>query len=254
MISYDPIPVLFSIGNLKIRSWGVMLALAFIVALVFMLKGAKKKKIPEKHIWNVWLLCLIGGIAGARILYVLLNINDYIAKPFEILQIWQGGLASYGGIALAILFVFMYVKKNKLSFADVTDIIAPYLALGFAIARIGCFLNWDDFGIASSLPWAIQVAGDVARHPTQLYLSILDFILFLGLIKINRLKENKTRFTKVPTLAVFLFFYAIIRLAIEPLRVYDTSSYNIISASISIFLLITSSLWMIKKIRKSKKF
>jgi phosphatidylglycerol:prolipoprotein diacylglycerol transferase len=258
MIQYNPVPILFSMGSIKIHSWGVMLAIAFLLALIFMLKDAKKQKINSRHIWNLWFLCLIGGIIGSRILYVLLNAKHYLANPLEILQIWQGGMASYGGVALAIILVLFYIKNKKLDAIKITNLMAPYIALGFAVGRIGCFLNWDDFGIQSSLPWAISAFGDFPRHPTQLYLSALDFLLFFGLKKINRIKKtlkNKTpKFLKFPTLAIFLFLFAIIRLAIEPLRVYDIQNYKLISTVIfSAIILGLFCLMLIKKTRKRKK-
>ncbi|PIU76067.1 hypothetical protein COS75_00960 [Candidatus Pacearchaeota archaeon CG06_land_8_20_14_3_00_35_12] len=259
MITYNPIPVLLEIGNFKIYSWGTMLAISFIIALFFMLKDAKKKKIESRHIWNMWLLCLMGAIIGSRLLYVLLNFTYYYSKPIEIFQLWAGGLASFGGILLSLLFVFIYAKKTKIDFEEIIDSLAPYLALGFAITRIGCFLNWDDFGIASSLPWAISAAGDIPRHPTQLYLSALDFLLFILLIKIRKIKENlknkriNARIVRLPLLAVFFFCFAIIRLLVGPIRVYDTANYNLFSISISLLLLMASSLWVVKKIKKFKK-
>lgn len=256
MINYNPIPILFQIGNLKVYSYGTMLAIAFLLALIFMLRDAKKQGIAKKHILNIWFLALIGGIAGARLLYVSLNFSYYLANPLEIFHLWHGGIASYGGLFLALLFVYIYIKKSKLNFAEITNIIAPYLALGFAIARIGCFLNWDDFGLQSSLPWAISTPNDIPRHPTQLYLSALDFILFLGLMKINKTKENlknkrpKARILKIPTLVIFFFFFAVIRLTVEPLRVYDTKNYNILSIIINLILLLATSVYAIKKIKK----
>jgi len=258
MIQYNPLPVLFSVGSIKIRSWGIMLALAFLLALIFMLKDAKKQKINSRHIWNLWFLSLIGGILGSRTLYVLLNIKYYLVNPLEVFQVWQGGMASYGGVALAIILVLFYIKKKKLDIIKITSLMAPYIALGFAIGRIGCFLNWDDFGVQSSLPWAISASGDIARHPTQLYLSALDFLLFFGLKKINKIKEtlkNKApAFLKFPTLAIFLFLFAIIRILIEPLRVYDTPNYRLVSISIfSAIILGLFCLMLVKKIRKRKK-
>jgi len=198
MIQHTPIKELFHVGNFTIYLWGTMFVVAFLLGFFLVLREAKRKKIDEKHIYNIALLVLIGAIAGGRLFSIFDNFGFYMQNPGEILALGHGGMASYGGIAFALLFAWLYVRKQKLRFAEILDLFAPYVALSLAVGRIGCFLNWCCYGVASSMPWAIQVAGDVPRHPTQIYELITGLIVFFILIKIKGIREagREARHTK----------------------------------------------------------
>lgn len=236
MIKFNPIHELFSVGFFHVYSWGFMFVVAFIVALILTLREAKKQKIDAKHVYNVALLFLVGAIVGARLFYVLEHFSYFIEKPIEII-IGQGGLTSYGAF-LGVLFIWLYARKQKdITFLQLLDLIAPYAFLAIAITRIGCFLNWDDFGKQSSLPWAIKV-DDFARHPTQLYesfYSLISFFILQGFKKIREKQKDKTKFKKFlikkflrrlekPGALFFLFllFYSFFRFFNDFLREYET--------------------------------
>jgi len=250
MINFTPVHEIFSIWNFHVYSWGFMFVVGFIIASYFVLREAEKKKIDQGFILNILLLTLLGAIIGGRLFYVLENAGYFLHNLGEIFAFGRGGETSYGGILLSLFFIWIYTKlskpkksetflgaenssnfqanKNKLKFSQVLDLIAPYLVLAAAIARIGCFLNWDDFGIVSSLPWAIKVAGDVARHPTQIYETVYCLIIF-GLLMWFRKIKDTGKFTKFRKLlskdgALFLFFlifYSIFRFFNDFLRIYD---------------------------------
>lgn len=191
MIHYTPVHDLFSIGKFTVHSWGLMFVIAFLVAFFLVLRDARKKEINEKHIYNISLLILVGAIIGGRVFHIFENLGIYLSHPSSIFALNQGGMTSYGGLFLAILFAWLYIRKQKdLDLWGTFNLFAPYIALAIAIGRIGCFLNWDDFGIPSSMPWAIKIAGDVARHPTQLYESIAGFVIFWILIRLKKVKEE----------------------------------------------------------------
>ncbi|MCL6501007.1 MAG: prolipoprotein diacylglyceryl transferase [Candidatus Pacearchaeota archaeon] len=229
MISYEPIHVLFAIGQFKIYSWGLMFVIGFLTAFLLVLREAKKKNIDDKHIYNLGFLVLLGALIGPRVLYVIENIGYYVQKPLEIFFFWQGGITSYGAL-LGVLFVWIYVRRQKdISFTRILDLAAPYLLLAIAITRVGCFLNWDDYGRASLLPWAIKVAGDVARHPTQLYESLYSLASFFILLGFKRIREKgrQTRFKQLLEKqgALFLSFmalYSFFRFFNDFLREYET--------------------------------
>jgi phosphatidylglycerol:prolipoprotein diacylglycerol transferase len=191
MINYTPVRALFSVGNFTVHSWGLMFVIAFLVGFFLVLREAKRKEINEKHVYNISLLILVGTIIGARLFHIFENLGFYFSHPAQILALTEGGMTSYGGIFLAILFTWLYIRKQKeLTFAKILDLYAPYVALALAIGRIGCFLNWCCYGQASSMPWAIKVSGDFARHPTQIYESIAYLITFFILMKLKRVKEE----------------------------------------------------------------
>lgn len=234
MIRYNPLPILFEIGEIKIYSWGLLVVLAFFITSYLFFKKTKniisKEKIP-----GLFFSILIGGFIGARLAHVLINLNYFIQNPLLIFEFWKGGMVSYGAIIGALLLALIYIKKSKLNFWDVTDYLAPYLALGFSIGRIGCFLNWCCYGIASSLPWAIKVGSDVARHPTQIYLALGNFIIFLILLYTNK-KENR-KIGKRYTFLIFLALYSLLRILVDLLR-----EISIVSYIIFIIIFIISSL------------
>lgn len=197
MINYTPVKILFELGSLKVYSWGLFFAIAFLTAFFLILREARKKKIDTSHIYNVGFLTLLGAVLGSRLFYVIENLGYFLGKPLEIFSFWDGGLTSYGGIFLGLLFVWIYVKKNSdLKFLQLLDISAPYIILALAIGRIGCFLNWCCYGIGSELPWAIKIPDDIPRHPTQFYDIFANLIIFFVLIKLKNKKQEGEKFSR----------------------------------------------------------
>ncbi len=229
MILFNPMHVIWKTSFLTIYSWGLMFIVAFIIAGLLFYLEARKKGVSQDTVLKILLLILIGAIVGGRLFFVLENLSVFIAKPLSIFAYGLGGETSYGGIILAVLFVWLYLRKNKeINFSQVLDMTAPYLALGLAIARIGCFLNWDDFGIQSTLPWAIKVGNDIARHPTQLYELIYCGIIFGLLIWFKKIKTSgkesgfKRMLNKPGAMfLIFLILYSVFRFFNDFLRVYE---------------------------------
>jgi len=258
MISFTPIHILFSIGNIHIYTWGLVFIISFLISF-FLAKKYTKNILEEKHFLNIMLLILIGIIVGIRLLYVFINFSYYIADPIKILAFNEGGSSSFGGF-LAVLFVWLYIKKHKLNFAKILDAFAPWIVLALALGRIGCFLAWDDFGIASSLPWAVNADG-VARHPTQIYLLIANLIVFWIILKLQKKKEKLPTENKSILRAdgsIFLFmilYYAINRFFIDFLRVYQQKEFFLhlaVSQWFSLVFIIIASLILISMKKKSK--
>ena len=253
MIQYTPLKEAFSIGHFTVYSWGLVFVLVFLLSFFLVLKESKKKRIDEKHIYNISLLALIGAIVGGRLFYVLGNFRFYFQNPAEIFMLSHGGLASYGGIALALLFMWFYIRKqNDIHFLAILDLFAPYTILAIALGRIGCFLNWCCYGAASSLPWAIKVAGDVPRHPSQIYEMIAGLIIFFIIMRIKSLKEQKDismKFRKSKffdfdlvhedsfmnkrlerpgaMFLIFLILYSLFRFATDFTRFYDVHFFRL---------------------------
>ena len=224
-------PILFEIGPLTVYSYGVMLALAFVVGIWFATRQARREGVPANTILDLSLVALITGIIGARILFVLLNLDYYSKHPFESIMFWQGGLIYSGGLILGTLCAILFLKVRRLNIWKVVDICAPSLALGQVVGRIGCFLNGCCFG--KPVSWGIKFPpGSMASyeqfsqgliksvneyslpvHPTQLYSSLNALIIFLILILVrSRKRFNGELFW------LYLLLYAITRFAIEFLR------------------------------------
>ena len=218
-------PEICKIGPFVIYSYGLTLVIAFGLSSWLLLKQAKKTGFNPDEIFNLVFLVFISGIIGARIFYVITNIGDYLRSPLEIFMLSHGGLSWFGGLFLGATCGILYLKKKKLGIYKVLDLIVPFIALGHAIGRIGCFLNGCCFGSASGFPPQI--------------LSSLILLLFFVVL---RLLQDR------PHLAgeifySYLFLYSIKRFFIEFLRVDNPevflglTLFQVISVLIFIFSL-----------------
>jgi phosphatidylglycerol:prolipoprotein diacylglycerol transferase len=243
-----------------------MLALAFVVGIWFAIQQARREKIPTNTILDLSLVALITGIIGARILFVLLNLDYYSRHPLESIMFWQGGLVYYGGIILGVLCAILFLKIRRLNIWKITDICAPSLAIGQAVGRIGCFLNGCCFGRPVS--WGIKFPpGSMTSyeqfsqgliksvneyslpvHPTQLYSSFNALIIFLILIMVRRKEGFKGKL-----FWLYLLLYAITRFGIEFLRGDDRGPvfFNFFSISqligVGVFILALLMIFLLKR-------
>ena len=183
-------PILFQIGSFKIFSYGVMFALAVTIATWLLGRQAQRQGVggrptdPEV-IYDLSFWLVLSGIVGARIYYVFLYPEDFIADPWEFFKFYHGGLAFQGGFITATLTAVWYLKKKKLPLLPMLDLLAPYIALAHAIGRIGCFLNGCCYG--KEVPWGLYFPVHEARlHPTQLYDTVGLLIVFLILRKFQK--------------------------------------------------------------------
>lgn len=184
-------PELLKIGDFTISSFGVMIALCFLAGYWLISLETKRKKLSEKAVSNMFLAAMIGGIVGAKILYLFENvpIGDLLRHPITHL-LSRGGLTFYGGFIGALILVWIIASRNKISMWTVGDLAAPALALAYSIGRIGCLLVGDDYGIPTSLPWGMAFPKGLPPttetvHPTQIYEIVIMFIAFLYIWKIR---------------------------------------------------------------------
>jgi len=211
-------PDFLRIDGYVISSFGVMVALAFFVAVYLGEMEWRRKNLDRKVFNNLFFLALIGGILGSKLLFIFENVSlkDFISNPLKHL-LERGGFTFYGGFLLAVFFIWIYLLIKKHPILKVGDTFAPSLAIGYAIGRIGCFLVGDDYGKPTDLPWAVafpkgapptylkimkeyfpwlKLEGPpdllVKVHPTQLYefFSMLIVFIILWLLR-KRLKEGK---------------------------------------------------------------
>ena len=188
-------PELLKIGDFQITSFGAMVAVAFLVAFWVSGMEFERKGISRRLHEHVFLVSLVGGVLGAKLLFLIENIplSDLLSYPTHYLLL-RGGLTFYGGLFLALFASFVIVKKHKESFWKVLDASAPALVIAYVIGRTGCFLVGDDYGIPSSLPWAMPFPKGSpptleAVHPTQIYEVIIMSLVFVVLWKIRKSKK-----------------------------------------------------------------
>jgi len=229
-------PILLKFGPITIYSYGLMVALGFITATILAARTAESFHIPQDKVIALSLWILISGIIGARMLYILLNLRYFVSRPLETIMVWHGGLAFYGGVGTAFIASLVYLKIIKLPIVDTADLIAPYIALGHSIGRIGCFLNSCCFGKATSAFYGIAFADGVTRHPTQLYSSLYLLFLYMFLRVILRYRGFKGQ-----VFFLYLILYPAGRFLIEFLRadnpnvIFNFTLSQVISLAVFIF-------------------
>lgn len=250
-------PTIFKIGELQIRYYGLMYIIAIALALFFLKRDFEKFKINinYKEFEDAAFWTIIIAIIGARIYHVIPNWDYYSKNPFEIIAIWHGGLAIYGGIIGGLIGGYIICKIKNWNFLKLADMIMPYLALGQAIGRWGNFFNKEAYGPPTDVPWAIYIPYENRIkgfenyeyfHPTFWYESILNYINFVILLYFRNSKFYKN---DGQVLSLYLLNYGIIRFFIEFQR-FDTDKFlgiriahifSIIAIIVGAFGLIISS-------------
>lgn len=178
-------PVLLKFGKLSIHTYGFFIATGFIVGILLAKFEAKRLGEDQEKIMDLCFYILIASIVGARLFYVFTSHKMFLSDPLEILRVWNGGLVFYGGFIGALVTAVVYIKKKKISPWKTVDILTPSLALGYCIARLGCFSAGCCYGKASDLPWAVTFTNPdslaplgIPLHPTQLYSSLINLLIF----------------------------------------------------------------------------
>ncbi len=237
----SPGPVLFEIGPLSIRWYGLLIATAVILGLTVSQWLAKKRDIDPDMMTDLALWMVVGAIPAARLYYVLFEWEQYAADPGSAFAIWQGGIAIHGALLGGMLAALVFAKLNRISFWQLMDLVAPAVILGQAIGRWGNFFNSEAFGRPTDLPWKLFIPEKVVIngqnffprppqfanvdyfHPTFLYeslwnLGVLGLLLYLFFRGIKAAKTGGASL-KLGTIACTYFMaYSLGRVWIEGLR------------------------------------
>jgi len=212
--------IAFQLGSFTIYWYGILVALAFLAGLWTASRRALHDAIRGETIVDLGPWLLLGTIVGARALFVISYWReDFAGKPlWQVLNIRGGGLVFYGGLIGASLACLAYVRIKKLPLWKIADILAPSIALGHAIGRIGCLMNGCCYGRVCDLPWAIRFPSGHESypsrvHPTQLYESALNLGLYAFLAwRFQRKKFDGEIF------ALYLLAYSVLRAFVESFR------------------------------------
>ena len=145
-------PIFLKLGSIEIRYYGLMYAISFLLAIFIGKKWGKSKGINEETIENFAFTAIISGLLGARIYYVLFNLDYYGKNILEIPAVWHGGLAIHGAIIGGFLGSLAFALRKKINLWDLTDIAAPLLLMGQGIGRIGNFMNGEVHGVPTFTP------------------------------------------------------------------------------------------------------
>ena len=173
-------PVICQIGPFALYSYGLMLALAVVAASFLAAREVARHGIMRETVYDLAFWVVLWGILGARFFYVLLNVDYFRQFPLEILMLQKGGLAWQGSLGAGIVAGIVFIRRHKLPLWTLLDALAPFLALGHAIGRIGCLLNGCCYGKAVAWGLYFPVWGG-RLHPTQIYMALGELVVFLVL-------------------------------------------------------------------------
>ncbi len=262
--------ILFKIGPFAIKSYGVMLVLAFVTGTLVALSRGKRAGLKPEKILDLTLLILITSLVGSRFFYVIFHLEEFrghfldVINPFQSSgEIGIGGLSMMGGVVLAVVAGLGYLLYKKLSLWKVADVVSPSFALGLGIARIGCFLNGccpgkpTDSFLGVIFPqdsFAGYFFQNTKLLPTQIFDSLAGFVIFFLLIFLERYKTFEGY-----TLWLMLSFYSAWRFIIDFFRYYEESmvfarigniDFSMNQAVSLLILAVSISMWFYFKSKK----
>jgi phosphatidylglycerol:prolipoprotein diacylglycerol transferase len=223
------LPKLISIGSFFIPTYGMLVALGFLAALWIITRLAKRASLPSESITNLAIYCALAGLAGAKLFMILFDFQSYWSDPRSLfsLSTLQAAGVYQGGFLVAFVTAILYMRRQHLPILETCDVFAPGIAIGQAIGRIGCFSAGCCWGIPTHVPWAVtfrnpqaaELTGvplGVALHPTQLYESVADALIFAFLyFRIGKTHSAGT------ILGWYLALYSAARFIIEFFRFHE---------------------------------
>ena len=221
MLTYPEIdPVIFSIGFLKIRWYGLMYVVGFVFAWWLARRRALESWsiIKPAQVDDLLFFGMLGVIVGGRVGYVFVyGFDQLMSDPLYLVRITEGGMSFHGGLAGVMLAMWAYARKLGVRVWGVLDFVAPITPLGLFFGRIGNFINGELWGKPTDVPWGFNVNG-VVLHPSMLYEALLEgLVLFLILWSFSG-KERPY----MSVSGLFLFLYGVFRFAVEFVRVPDS--------------------------------
>jgi phosphatidylglycerol:prolipoprotein diacylglycerol transferase len=257
-------PEILHWGVLRITSYGLMLAAAFLVGTWLALRESRRLGLDEDRVVSVILVALVAGVVGARALYVAEHLRDFRGTYLSVLALWQGGLTLYGGIVAGTVAGLVVARRTGLPMWVTGDALTPSLVLGTVFGRVGCFLNGCCYGHPTRLPWGVVFPADsfaslefgqVAVHPAQLYFAAAGLFLFA-------LSWMLRRRVRVPGVLLWsmIALLALVRIPLDLTRVYEAeavvlefgalrvSESQVMSTAILLF-----SLLMIARLRRESR-
>lgn len=251
-------PVLFEIGGWPVYSYGVLLAAAYLAGLQMAVVRARHAGLDPSKVMDFGIYLIIAALVGAKLMLVVVDFSYFRQNPRELLSLARAGGVFYGGLIAAVLVGFWLVRKYQLPFWTTGDLMAPGIALGHVIGRMGCLMAGCCFGRPTSVPWAITFTNPAAAlnvgtplgiplHPTQLYDAGAELIILVFLL----LTERRGNKFAGRTFFLYLLLYAISRFIIEIYRGDDRGMvFNMLSTSqVVSAAIVPISLFMLWRLR-----
>lgn len=221
MLTYPDIdPIIFSIGPLAIRWYGLMYVLGFVGAWLLARKRSRQSWsiIKVEQVDDLIFYGMLGVILGGRLGYsIFYGWEDWLQDPLYVFKITQGGMSFHGGLIGVVMAMWLYARRvlgKRL--IQVTDFIAPVVPVGLGAGRIGNFINGELWGKETDLPWAFNING-AGLHPSQLYEALLEGLVLFIILWLFSLRQRPY----MAVSAMFLLCYGVMRFCIEFVRVPD---------------------------------
>lgn len=216
-------PVFLRLGPLQFRWYGLMYVIGFILSY-FIIRGEVRRKelaLDTEGITDLIFFMAVGVVLGGRLGYVLFyDLASYLAKPFKIFYIWEGGMSFHGGMLGVAVAAIWFSRSRKIPLLQLTDLAALAAPVGLGLGRIGNFINGELFGRPTGLPWGVifPEGGGVPRHPSQLYEAFLEGVLLFFVVRwfARRIPVNGS------AMAAFLAGYGLFRSFVELFRQPDS--------------------------------
>lgn len=253
-------PISFNIGSLEIHWYGIIIALGALVGVIMAMREATRRGIDSDNILDLVLIGVPVALICARLYYVIFELPFYLANPSEIIKIWHGGIAIYGGLIGGFIVLLILCKRRKISIWLMLDIAAPSVMLGQIVGRWGNFMNQEAFGAKTSLDFLQSLhlphfvidqmfIKGAYRQPTFLYESMWNVV---GLILILILRHRKQLYKVGEVFLSYLIWYPIGRFFVEGMR---TDSLYImpgvrVSQILSVILLVIAIIALIYRRKK----
>ena len=220
----SPGAIAFELGPLQIRWYGILMATSILVGFWLAHRRAVAEGLPADQILRAGQWGVVAGLIGARLYEVVFNWDYYGQFPSKIPAVWEGGLAMHGGLIVGPIVGALLAWRWRLPVLRALDVIAPSMILGQAIGRWGNFFNEEAFGLPTDLPWKLYISVPARPlefrqfdffHPTFLYESLWNLLVFLALVRVVR-----PRMGRYPGAVFFSYIglYSMGRFLIEPLR------------------------------------
>ncbi len=213
-------PQLLSIGPLTLHTYGLFVAVGFLLGLLVAVKLGRQHGIRSEQVLDMGFIILFSAVLGSRLFYVMMNLSHYSKRPWGILEIWNGGLVFSGGVVCALAAIAWYAKRHHLALLTLGDLWAPAAAVGQGFGRVGCFMAGCCYGKAGSVPWTVTFTDSRALaplnqplHPTQIYHAVSGFAIFGILLFLNRKKTYTGR-----VFVWYLLLHSFSRLLVERFR------------------------------------
>ena len=264
MIFTSPSQIIFTVFGVNIYFYGVIMALAICAGtLVSDWIGTKYFSLKKETIIDMAPFLIVFGLIGARLYYCIMDFNFYCRFPSEILALRHGGLSIHGAIIGGFIGLLLFAKIKKISWKKLCDISSLGLVLGQSIGRWGNFFNSEAYGLPTDLPWKLYIQPQYRQvpyldneyfHPTFLYESILDLLIFIILVILVRKKIN---FHEGNLALIYLILYSVARILVESFRIdsvryiFDVPVAIIMSRSIIVISIVLLFFNFIKNKRKA---